>query len=100
MSAAPVMAWVMFREDQVTFLKGSPTIHESSPGVRRGFCSCCGTQLSYQADFIPGLIDLTIGSLDEPERVPPQFHSWNSTRLSWLHIDDGLTRHAEFPPLA
>lgn len=46
----------------------------------------------------PGLIDITIGSLDDPARVAPTFHYWESRRLPWLLIDDRLPRHAEFPP--
>ena len=71
---------------------------ESSPGARRGFCPACGTQISFTADSIPGLIDLTIGSLDDPASVPPAMHSWNSRRLPWFDLADDLPRHAEFPP--
>jgi hypothetical protein len=88
----------MYEESQVTFLAQSPTLYESSPGARRGFCARCGTQISFTADYIPGLIDITIGSLDHPEQVPPTFHYWESRRLPWVHFSDGLPRYPEFPP--
>ena len=75
-----------------------PSIYESSPGCTRGFCPRCGTQISFTAEYIPGLIDITIGSLDSPEEVPPTFHYWESKRLPWLLAGDALPRHAEFPP--
>jgi hypothetical protein len=97
-NAAPAVAWAMFEEAQVAFVGTPPTHYESSPGAVRGFCSRCGTQISFTADYMPGLVDLTIGSLDDPERVAPTFHYWESKRLSWVEFADTLPRHAEFPP--
>lgn len=97
-NSAPAVAWAMYAEDQVEFLKARPAVYESSPGCRRGFCARCGSQISFTAEYIPGLIDIAIGSLDEPERVPPAFHYWDSTRLSWLQVADELPRYPEFPP--
>ncbi|OUM01388.1 GFA family protein [Variovorax sp. JS1663] len=96
-NAAPVVAWTMYQESQVEFPALKPTVYESSPGARRGFCARCGTQISFTADYIPGLIDLTIGSLDEPARVAPALHYWDSERLPWVHFADTLPRHPEFP---
>ena len=97
-NAAPAVAWAMYEEGQVVFRKGAVTVYESSPGARRGFCSRCGTQISFSADYIPGLVDITIGSLDDPGRVPPTLHYWDSTRLPWVEFADHLPRYAEFPP--
>jgi hypothetical protein len=97
-NAAPAVAWAMYEQAQVAFLAASPAVYESSPGSRRGFCARCGTQISFTADYIPGLIDITIGSLDQPERVPPSLHYWESRRLPWLQLVDGLPRYPEFPP--
>jgi|SRR5688572_4447596 len=97
-NAAPAVAWVMYQDGQVEFPAAKPTVYESSPGCRRGFCAKCGTQISFTADYIPGLIDLTIGSLDRPEDMPPAFHYWDTKRLPWMQFADGLPRHPEFPP--
>lgn len=96
--AAPAVGWAMFDAAQVAFTGSAPTIYESSPGARRGFCPRCGTQISFAADYIPGLIDVSIGSLDDPGVVPPALHYWDSKRLPWLRIDDALPRFPEFPP--
>lgn len=98
--AAPVVAWAMYNERPVEFLAGPPAVYESSPGCRRGFCSRCGTQLSFAAEYLPGLIDIAIVSLDEPHRVPPAFHYWESERCLRLRLGDRLPRHPEFPPMA
>ena len=98
-NAAPAVAWAMFQESQVVFLRGSPTTYASSSAARRGFCPVCGTPISFAADYIPDLIDLTIGSLDHPEKLAPTLHYWDSRRLPWVHFADELRRHPEFPPV-
>ena len=97
-NAAPVVAWAMYQQAQVLLTGESPSIYESSPGCSRGFCCRCGTQISFTAGYIPGLIDITIGSLDSPDQVPPTFRYWESKRLPWLQFADRWPRHAEFPP--
>lgn len=97
-NAAPAVAWVLFEAENVRFTQGEPATFASSPDARRGFCARCGTPLSFTASYIPGLIDLTVGSLDQPERVQLDFHYWYSKRLSWLHVADDLPKHPEFPP--
>ena len=89
----------MFQEPQVTFIKSMPATYQSSSGARRGFCARCGSQISFHADYIPGLIDITIGSLDDPAAFTPSFHYWDSKRLPWLQFSDPLPKYAEFPPV-
>jgi hypothetical protein len=99
-NAAPAVAWIMFQQSQVAFTGKAPAVYKSSPGAERSFCPSCGTQICFTADYIPGLIDLTVGSLDHPEKVAPALHYWESKRLPWLRLADDLPRHAEFPPFA
>jgi len=99
-NAAPAVAWAMFQESQVGFSKAMPQTYASSAEARRGFCAVCGTQISFTASFLPGLIDLTIGSLDNPESIKPTRHYWYSKHLSWAEFDDNLPRHPELPPFA
>ena len=97
-SAAPTTAWAMFPQAQVTFTRGEPTTYASSAEARRGFCSRCGTQVCFTASFLPGPIDMTIGSFDAPETLPPTMHYWDSKRLPWMRFADDLQRYPEFPP--
>ena len=94
--AAPAVAWAMFTEEQVRI--GEARVYPSSAEGRRGFCPHCGTQIFFRADYIPGLVDLAIGSMDKPEALPPQLHYWHSKHLAWVEFADGLPRHPEFPP--
>lgn len=97
--AAPAVGWAMFEESRLRLLAGAPAEYESSSGARRAFCARCGTQLMFRADYIPGMVDVAIGSLDRPQALAPDFHYWDSERLPWLKVDDGLPRHAGFPPV-
>ena len=97
-NAAPAVAWAMYAQAQVEFTRAEPRTYTSSPGCRRGFCPECGSQITFSADYIPGLIDITIGSMDEPDRVAPTLHYWESKRLPWLHFADAWPRYPEFPP--
>ncbi len=98
-AGAPLVAWAMFPLGSFGLESGALAIYPSSPGVERGFCGRCGTTLSFTASFLPGLIDLTIASFDEPERLPPQLHMWERERIGWLALDDDLPRHPGLPPM-
>jgi hypothetical protein len=98
--AAPAVAWAMFQDAQVTFAKDQRKAYASSPEARRGFCAACGTPISFTASFMPGLIDVTIASLDDPESIKPTLHYWHSQHLSWAEFADALPRHPELPPFS
>lgn len=98
--AAPAVAWAVYLEEQVHFSNAQPKAYASSDEAKRGFCETCGTQLCFTASFLPGLIDIPIGSLDDPEAVTPTLHYWHSEHLGWAEFADNLPRHPEFPPLS
>lgn len=58
-----------FRAPDLSFTRGTPAAFESSPGVKRGFCAQCGTPLFMRSADEP--YDMTIGSLDHPDALPP-----------------------------
>ena len=97
--AAPAIAWAMYRHEQVRMTGAAPATYASSAQARRSFCSRCGTQISFTAEFIPGLVDLTVGSFDRPEELPPTLHYWDSKRLPWVQFADELPRYPVFPPM-
>lgn len=98
-AGAQAVAWAMYPIDQVRTLAGEPRRHASSPGTLRAFCSDCGTSLSYENEQLAGMIDLTVGSFDDPESLPPQAHIWCRHRLAWVRGDDGLPAYEDWPPM-
>ncbi|MGO9061204.1 MAG: GFA family protein [Candidatus Binataceae bacterium] len=89
-SGAPLVAWSGFPAAGFSFTRGVPARYPSSSGVERSFCSRCGTQLTYRRDDAPDTLDLTLGSLDDPEALVPQDHTWTTSRLSWIALNDRL----------
>ncbi|WP_288588240.1 GFA family protein [uncultured Methylobacterium sp.] len=89
-TGAPMVGWLTVRRDACRFTAGPPAWSRSSPRAERAFCPSCGTPLAYRADALPDEIDLTLASLDDPERYPPRDHVWVSRRLSWVAPPEGL----------
>lgn len=96
--AAPAVAWAMYAESQLRWTLGQPKGYASSADGLRGFCAECGTQLTFTASYLPDMVDVAIGSLDEPGHMPPQFQYWYDDHLAWLADAADLPKFAEFPP--
>jgi len=97
-AGAHVVAWFTVSTSSLTFTQSQPAIYRSSAPVQRGFCPRCGTQLTYRNDQWPGEVDITVGSLDEPGRVPPTAHIWMEDAAPWDCPGDGLPVHARSRP--
>ncbi len=80
------------------FTKGEPKAYDSSPGFVRLSCGECGSALGFQAKDNPKLADFSLGCLDYPNAIRPEFHMFTSTQVSWCEMADGLPRHAESAP--
>jgi hypothetical protein len=76
--------------DAFTLTRGTLAIFKSSDQAERGFCSACGTPLTFRYVDRPR-ISVSIGSLDEPERFPPQTRSGIEGRLPWFDSLSTLT---------
>lgn len=61
-------ALVSVRGAKLHWTRGSPEVFQSSNSARRGFCSACGTPLTYEA---PDGIALAIGAFDNPGAIAP-----------------------------
>jgi len=67
--------------------RGAISHFSSSEVARRGFCSACGTPLTF--DYPEGdEIGILVGSLDEPDLTPPAIQYGNESRVAWY---SGLT---------
>jgi hypothetical protein len=75
-------AYVSAKAHEVVWTRGEPARFQSSNKVRRGFCRACGTQLTFEA--VPGVVDLAIGSLDDPAPFKPTGQFSRDARLPWV----------------
>jgi hypothetical protein len=81
-------AFINLRKAEVQWL-APPAYYASSKIARRGFCSRCGTPLSFE--FLDSeRMDLSIGSLDDPAAIKPTTHYSVETRIANWHAADGL----------
>ena len=87
-TGAPFVAWFSVPLRAFRFVEGEPARFRSSAQGVRSFCRQCGTQLTFaHADF-PDEIDVTTGSLDDPELVPSRDNTHTSSRIAWIGPND------------
>ena len=85
-AGAESVAWAVIPLSAFSITAGTPRSFNSSPGVTRMHCSRCGTSLTYRVgerDFI----DVTLGSLDEPETWIPEKEVFCAEAVSWNALD-------------
>lgn len=92
-SGAPFVAWATFPSAQFRLLHGTLASVRSSAQVKRGFCSVCGTSLTYAHAARPEEIDVALATLDAPEAISPEYHIWTADKLRWVTLGDGLPQY-------
>ena len=75
------LAGVKTADFEVT--RGTIAIFHSSDPVARGFCRDCGTPLTFGV-VGSGRIDVSLGSLDEPEKVRPIIQYGIEAKVPWF----------------
>lgn len=94
-SGAPSVAWFVVNLTQFDLLSGELTTFQSSPPVKRSFCTKCGTPLAYQHTDDATTIELTTATLDDPLRFPPLREIWHSQKVSWAASDSTIPHYSE-----
>jgi len=97
-TGSPVSALAGFRQDDVRFTKGKRKLYASSKGVGRGFCADCGTTLTWEGDGeeLGQLIEIHMGTLDDPSALKPNCHIHHDERISWFDVAGTLPRYHEW----
>jgi len=90
-SGAPVVAFVGFYSDDVTFTGEDASTYGEAP-VTRNFCGTYGTPLAYTDARLGDQIFMMLGAMDAPENYPPTVHGYVREELPFFHLDDGLPR--------
>jgi hypothetical protein len=90
-AGAESVAWAVNDADAFSFTRGQPRTFHSSAGVQRTFCSDCGSTLTYRK--ATNLIDVTLGTLDDPELLQPTKETWCQDRVSWNALNASLAHY-------
>jgi hypothetical protein len=69
--------------DKFELTRGTLAVFRSSEPTERGFCRDCGTPLTFRY-LEKARINVSIGSLDEPEKVPPLHQYGLEGRMPWF----------------
>lgn len=89
-----MVSWFVLPRTRFRLLQGKPQVFASSPPVKRGFCSQCGTQLTYEHTDARDAIEVTTASLDEPSTVRPTKEIWLAERVAWVSANPALEHYA------
>ncbi len=93
-TGAAFVTWFSVQRANFQLLQGGLVRFRSSANGVRSFCGGCGSQVTFEFDDADE-IDVTTCTLDEPERLPPEDHTWTRSRLPWIRLADGLPEHRE-----
>lgn len=97
-SGALFLSWASFDAAAFHLTAGTPATHESSAIGRRHFCADCGTPLMMTMVDDEQRIDVTLASLDEPDRFPVEHNIWvDSRRAAAKDFDTTLPSHRDEP---
>ncbi|HKX91703.1 MAG TPA: GFA family protein [Sphingomicrobium sp.] len=77
------VAWAVFDAGAFQWLSGYPGHYSSTPGLEWLFCRDCGSLLAYRRASRTGHMDITIGTLDDPNLFPPTVEIWLEHRIAW-----------------
>jgi hypothetical protein len=78
------VAWITFPAPGFSFVQGDPAQYSSSTGAVWTFCANCGSTLTYQGELRQDQIDITTGTVDDPEAFPPTKQVNADEKLSWV----------------
>ncbi|MGH8294940.1 MAG: GFA family protein [Steroidobacteraceae bacterium] len=70
---------------------------DSGKPIRRLFCPECGSGIVDEADAMPGIAMLHVGSLDDRSWVKPQSQIYCDSAQTWVSLGGELKRFAKTP---
>jgi hypothetical protein len=83
--------------------RGTISYFHSSDIARRGFCSACGTPLLFEYPEVGDDLGVLVGTLDEPDRAPPENQYGNESRVAWysslLQVPGDRPTYADNPQM-
>ena len=89
------VAWAVFDKSELEWIGDEPVAYSSSPGIDWLHCARCGSLVGYMRASRPNHVDITTGTLDQPERYPPTVEIWLEHRISWETLDPDLPKRQQ-----
>ncbi len=92
-TGAPVVAFAAFDFDDFTVMPGLPAPVSVTDGVRRWFCRDCGSPVAATYDYLPGMVYVPLGLIDQADALAPQMHAHAGSRFHWMDAGIDLPSH-------
>jgi hypothetical protein len=91
----------MIEADRVTLLAGAPelvdTPSESGRGQKIARCPKCRIAVwSHYAGAGPSVCFVRVGTLDQPDHLPPDIHIFTASRQPWVVLPPGVPAVPEY----
>jgi hypothetical protein len=89
------VAWAVFDKSAFEWTSGQPDAYSSSAGINWLHCGTCGSLVGYTRSSRPEHMDITTGTLDQPDRYPPAAEIWLDHRIDWETLDPSLPKFGQ-----
>jgi hypothetical protein len=70
---------------------------DSGKPMHRRFCPGCGSSILDEADALPGMVMVYVGTLDDPSWVRPQSQIYCDSAQPWVQLGGEIRRFAKVP---
>src|SRR5258705_9430692 len=95
----------MIEADRVELLQGEVEIVQtpSNSGKGQKICRCPGCRIAVWSNYAgagDAIRFIRVGTLDEPDRLPPDVHIFTSSKQPWVVLPTGTPAVAEFYKLS
>lgn len=98
-SGAASVAWMMLNEDEFRVTLGTLKVIAGAGSARRQFCADCGTGIAYyNADILPGMVDIQTATMDQPDKFMPQANIQTAEQIDWEKSAHQLPGFDRYPP--
>jgi hypothetical protein len=88
-------AVAFYKDEAIESVEGFLTeyVHRSDESgrlLRSQFCPRCGTNVTIRAERLPGLTGISVGTLDQPDRIKIKRHIWTRSKMPWVTVPEGV----------
>ena len=100
-SGAAFALYAMIESDQVSLIAGDPEMVATPSASGKGQCvarcpKCRIALWSHYAGAGPLVQFIRVGTLDQPDRLPPDIHIFTASKQPWVVLAPGTPAVAEF----
>jgi hypothetical protein len=71
---------------------------DSGRTITRYFCDACGSSLYSTLEKTPGVVVVSVGTLEGGGALIPQRHSWVKRKHAWVKLEDAVRQFQEEMP--